>query len=329
MGIILVVYAHQMRAQAARNMLPASWNGPFQDALIYSFHMPLFFFISGVVSVKAIRGRPFSTNLRDKLQTIAYPYFLWSIVSWCLSTVAVKYVNRPLDGGGLISIVYQPILQFWFLYVLFFCQIVAAAFGRVFALNIVLAVILLIAPLPFDYPTIKQFAMSFPFFVVGMIASGALLTSGTRPARQSRRAAYLWEGIGAIVALVGLVFLCRSPTSDGVATILARAWLGIALVVLLARMIGTRLPWLAALGRVSMAIFVLHTIVAALLRTVLAKAGIYDPSVSLAVCVSGGLLIPVAIASIAGRKGIEVWLGLGKSGQQVSRPVPVTPSPVS
>ncbi|QQV78070.1 acyltransferase [Sphingomonas aliaeris] len=318
-GIILVVYAHQMRAQATRGLVPVSWDGPFQDALIYAFHMPLFFFISGIVSVKAIRGRSFQTNLRDKLLTIAYPYFLWSIASWCLSASAGKYVNNPLGLESLISIVYQPILQFWFLYVLFFCHIVAAAFGRVFAVNVILALVMIIAPLPFDYPMIKQFAMAFPFFVVGMLASKMLLSSaGSGAVGPSRRSATLHYA-GATAALIALVWLTYFPPTDFAFIIQVRAWLGIAGVVMLSRMIGSRMPWLTALGEVSMAIFVLHTIIAALLRTILARAGVEDPLILLITCVVGGLLIPVIIAKIAGRYGLEVKLGLGKTRHTTSK----------
>lgn len=320
-GIILVVYAHQMRAQAARGLLPASWEGPFQDALIYSFHMPLFFFISGIVSVKAIRQRSFSTNLWDKLQTIAYPYFLWSIVSWCLSTMAVKYVNKPLDIDSLISIAYQPILQFWFLYILFFCQLVAALFGRMIVLNLILVVILLIVAPPFeDNLTIRQFAMSFPFFVAGMFASKRLLSSGRGAVRQPVRSSIVLGVAGAAVALGLLVGLGRIPQSGGGLAIFLKAGCGIVLVVLLARVAGTRLPWLAGLGRDSMAIFVIHTIVAALLRTILAKVGIDDPLVVLLVCVSGGILVPVAVAKTAGQYGLELWLGLGRGGRPSKGP---------
>ncbi len=319
-GIILVVYAHQLRAQAARGLLPASWDGPFQDALIYAFHMPLFFFISGIVSVRAIRGRSFPANLREKLIAIAYPYFLWSIVSWCLSVAAASYVRTPLDVENLLSIVYRPILQFWFLYVLFFCQVVAAAFGRVFAVNVVLALAMMIIPVPFEYPTVKEFVMSFPFFVIGMLMSRILLSPVTAKNNRIPRAEILSRYVGGLAALVALVWLTYSAPSGFAYVSLLRAWLGITLIVVLARLIGTRMPWLTALGKMSMAIFVLHTIVAALLRSMFTVAGIVDPFMMLITCVLAGLLVPVLFAKVAGRYRLETWLGLGKISQS-ARPI--------
>ena len=88
------------------------------------------------------------------------------------------------------------------------------------------------------------------------------------------------------------------------------------------------MPWLTALGEVSMAIFVLHTIVPSVLRTVLGFAGVQDPLIVLIICVIGGLLIPVLIAKIASRYRLEVKLGLGKTshtprkiGQPTAAPI--------
>lgn len=315
-GIILVVYAHQLRAQAAIGHVPTSWGGPFQDALIYSFHMPLFFFISGIVSLRSIRTKPFAASLSDKLKGIAYPYFLWSVISWCLSAMAVKYVNRPMDVSNLLSIVYQPILQYWFLYILFLCQLVALILQRFFVANVVIAAILLIVPIPFVNSTLNEFVTSFPFFVVGMMLSGTLLSNADR--RVIR-----WEAPAAWLALtVFLILVCARFDSGSFAFMasLARAWLGIAFIVILSRIIGPRLPWLSALGQASMAVFVLHTIVAAAIRAVVTAAGVQAPLGMLIACVAGGLIAPLIVVHIAARYRLETWLGLGKTTERCPPP---------
>lgn len=315
-GILLVVYAHQMRAQAAIGHVPASWGGAFQDALIYSFHMPLFFFISGIVSVRSIRTKPFAASLSNKLKSIAYPYFLWSVISWCLSAMAVKYVNRPMDVMNLLSIVYQPILQYWFLYILFFCQIVALILRRFFVANVIIAAILLIAPIPFVNPTFNEFVTSFPFFVVGMMLSGPLLAD-------SDRRAIRWEVPAAALALTVFLILVWVRFDSGAFTstvALARSLSGIAFIVVVSRIIGPRLPFLSALGQASMAVFVLHTIVAAAIRTQVTVAGVHAPLGMLVACVTGGLLVPLVVVHIAARYQLEIWLGLGKTTER--RPPP-------
>lgn len=316
-GIILVVYAHQMRAQASIGQMPAAWDGPFQDALIYSFHMPLFFFISGIVSLKSLRTKPFAVSFLDKLKSVAYPYFLWSIISWCLSAVAVKYVNKPMDFHNLLSIVYQPILQYWFLYVMFFCQLIALVFRRMFVGIVVIAAILLVAPLPFINPTINEFVGSFPFFVIGMVTSGWLLASADR--RPARRATLVAVAVPALAVFVVLVCVPQGNTAFASSVGLVQAWAGIAFVVAVSRIIGSRWSWLSTLGQASMAIFVMHTIVAAALRTILGVVGMHSPLVTLVVCVMGGLIVPLIAVRIAALYRLEAWFGLGKSERRPAR----------
>ncbi|KQS04184.1 hypothetical protein ASG11_07910 [Sphingomonas sp. Leaf357] len=308
-GIILVVYAHQMRAQTAIGQFPAAWNGPFQDALIYSFHMPLFFFISGVVSLKSMRSKPFAESFLDKLKSIAYPYFLWSILSWCLSALAVHYVNKPMDFRSLISIVYQPILQYWFLYVLFFCQLVALIFRRAFPANIVIAAIFLVAPLPFINPTINEFVASFPFFVIGMMTSGFLLAPTDRRSTRGK----ILAAVAALGVFMVLVCVRRDNSASLSAAALVQAWAGIAFIIVVARIIGPRCSWLSTLGQASMAIFVMHTIVAAAIRTILGMTGPHHPLLLLLACVIGGLIVPLIVVRVAAIYRLEPWLGLGKS----------------
>jgi fucose 4-O-acetylase-like acetyltransferase len=313
-GIVLVVYAHQMRAQAAIGRVPSAWDGPFQDALIYSFHMPLFFFISGIVSLKSIQSKPFADSLGDKLKSIAYPYFLWSIISWCLSALAVNYVNKPLDFHTLLSIVYEPILQYWFLYVLFFCQLVALIFRRLFIATVVIAGMLLVVPLPFINPTINEFVASFPFFVIGMAASAYLLAP-----RDHR--SWRWEALsaGAALAVFVVLVLIRSKNTAFLSPVaLFQAWSGIAFIIMISQVIGPRWSWLSALGQGSMAIFVLHTIVAATVRTGLGLLGQRDPLVMLVACVIAGLLVPLIVARIATSYRVAAWLGLGKSERRIT-----------
>ncbi|MEG3123312.1 acyltransferase family protein [Sphingomonas sp. GB1N7] len=310
-GIILVVYAHQMRAQALIGNIPGSWGGSPQDVLIYSFHMPLFFFISGIVSYRSLQSKASSEYFIDKLKTIAYPYILWSLISWCLSALAVRYVNRPMDFRSLIFIGYQPILQYWFLYILFLCQVLSLMLKKIFMMNISLACIFLVIPIASLNPTIKEFLMSFPFFVVGLVMSGLLLaTTDGGLARWTIPVALF-----ALMMFTGLTYVRLAGTVFPQWAALAQAWAGIAVVVMVSQCIGQRCSRLSALGRASMAIFVMHTIVAAAIRTSLAAVDLHHPAVMLVTCVAGGLIIPLIVFRAAARYGLEAWFGLGKPGR--------------
>ena len=47
-------------------------------AWIYAFHMPLFFFLSGLLAERLVR-KPFGDVLSSRLRGIAWPYVLWSL----------------------------------------------------------------------------------------------------------------------------------------------------------------------------------------------------------------------------------------------------------
>ena len=93
-GIILVVYGH-----VARGVKEAGYN--FSDSLftlvdsfIYSFHMPLFFFLSGLFFYQSFIKRGFLDLTLNKIDTIVYPYILWFLflLHIYLTTLTVKMV---------------------------------------------------------------------------------------------------------------------------------------------------------------------------------------------------------------------------------------------
>src|SRR5579863_2710266 len=88
-GITLVVFGHTMRGIRDAGLMTWSPAARFVDAWIYTFHMPLFFFLSGMFLMRSLR-RGIKTFLLEKLRTVAYPYFLWSII-----TLIIKL---PLEG---------------------------------------------------------------------------------------------------------------------------------------------------------------------------------------------------------------------------------------
>lgn len=67
-GIILVIYGHALDAHSIRH-------------LIYAFHMPLFFFLSGIVfhHKKEDKFLPF---LKKNIRSILIPYFIFAFITW-------------------------------------------------------------------------------------------------------------------------------------------------------------------------------------------------------------------------------------------------------
>ena len=116
-GIFLVVLGHVCRGLKLSSVLDPLFAASI-DRWIYAFHMPIFFFLSGLL-IKHSVSKPLKDFVIDKLKTLAYPYFVWSIIQGLLISITSHYTNSSISLSNILGIIYQPILIFWFFYVLF------------------------------------------------------------------------------------------------------------------------------------------------------------------------------------------------------------------
>ena len=79
-GIILVVYGHVARGIFSAGLPIDETFFKVTDKIIYSFHMPLFFFVSGLYFYQSFTNRKFKGFTLRKIDYIFYPYALWSII---------------------------------------------------------------------------------------------------------------------------------------------------------------------------------------------------------------------------------------------------------
>lgn len=89
-GIILVIYGHTLGSSGHRY-------------LIYSFHMPLFFFLSGLV-FRSREGESYKQSLVKDIKRIMIPYFIFAFASLIL-----WFIILPPEGQNLNSIFKQLI----------------------------------------------------------------------------------------------------------------------------------------------------------------------------------------------------------------------------
>lgn len=311
-GIVLVVYGHCLRGLVASGKIPeTSWLN-ITDYVIYTFHMPLFFVLSGYF-FRHPAGNDIRKFCKSKALGIVLPYVLWSLVQGSIQVALASSgaTNGELGVDRLYSILWLPISPFWFLYALFFCNLVALATHRIpLALSISIATLFFLTSFWTLHYVVKDIAYGCVYFLIGMAARKYAWQS-LFPATPLRAIA-CWA---LFAASVWVCFLCDVPDRLS----LPAALLGILATLMTAAQLncGSALSplaqALALAGRCSMGIFVLHIIALGFARQVLsAGLGIDHGGLTLILATMFGVIAPLVFQIIAGKLNLSVALGLGR-----------------
>jgi fucose 4-O-acetylase-like acetyltransferase len=128
--IVLVVYGHVAGGlEATDTIKPGSIFIGVRE-WIYLFHMPVFFFLSGLFARKACT-RPFGEFLLGRLKTLAYPYVVWTWIILASQLAMVHFVNNPPDLPKALRFLFEPYgYGMWFLYSLFLISLVFFGLSR-------------------------------------------------------------------------------------------------------------------------------------------------------------------------------------------------------
>jgi glycosyltransferase involved in cell wall biosynthesis/fucose 4-O-acetylase-like acetyltransferase len=120
-GIILVVLGHVLYGMR-HAALPLPPHTSYVLDWIYCFHMPLFFFLSGMfVPPSILKGT--GRFIRHRIATILYCYLLWSLLDVAVRTIFGNYTNYHVGWSVLLHVYDQPLGELWFLYALFACNL--------------------------------------------------------------------------------------------------------------------------------------------------------------------------------------------------------------
>src|SRR6185437_10132505 len=130
MAISLVALGHTNQGIQHRGWWGASSVGPRLDVIIYAFHMPAFFFVSGIFLSASVQKRGPGKFTLERIRTLIYPYLLWSMISQGSVRVLSHFVAQHpmtlkqflmdlLVGGGI-----------WFLPALFLCQMLGMSLRK-------------------------------------------------------------------------------------------------------------------------------------------------------------------------------------------------------
>ena len=297
-GIILVVVGHTLRGLQKTPVHVPGWE--FVDAWIYAFHMPLFFFLAGLFVEHSWRGLlgPF---VADKARRILWPYFLWTI----LQEGFRHFTGAAAPGApGLWTIIYRPVMQFWFLYVLFLLLVLYAVWRKAggswkvfvavaFALNISLAFGVGYG----SWGVIYQMWIYIPYLALGVLFSALVRLEQVD---ECGVPALVGLALGGYFAIAVAAFFHATGIA-GLVVLLASV--GILASVALAGCFSRWRPaaGIGALGVLSLEIFVAHTIFSSGFRQLLLAAGTRNAALHVAGGIAIGLAGPVILHALCKR----------------------------
>ena len=128
-AILLVILGHVLSGYWDAWSFPEAWRSFYHvRTWIYSFHMPLFFLISGFAFTLAYYKK-------DKLQVrgflrqmfnLFWIYVLFALLQWGVKQLVPELVNEIYTTETLKNMFVEPLGNFWYIYVLFVLYAMAA-----------------------------------------------------------------------------------------------------------------------------------------------------------------------------------------------------------
>lgn len=320
MGIILVVLGHTIRGLVNAEILPsdsAFWGN--LDRAIYLFHMPLFFFLSGMFIQRTLAKTDLMDFFRRNVLILIVPLIFWSYTQTGIQYFAASSVNVERSLAYVMQAPFPPKQQFWFLWALFLISCFSAVVMKIAngkTLLIVLAVLVLAVMSLGDSfgltgvtykmagQTFGEAVFFFPYFVMGVLLASPMVSLS-----RARFLSYLLVFAGSMI-----VYLVSYQESNAFyyvfsfisvyASYLCIAFIGESVQARLAdnssqnRLLQNVHNFLIFIGMNSFIIYLAHIIPEAGIRVVLMHLGITDPLTHVTTGTLLGLLAPLLLVPV-------------------------------
>lgn len=307
-GIALVVLGHAWVGLGGA-LGPDRW----RDAaliVVYTFHMALFFVLSGAFAGRSA-SEPRAAFARRLWRGFVHPYLLWSLILLGTGYLMRGHTNTPVDRLDLVAILYRPPAVMWFLYVLLGAFVLLRVTARRSApARLLLAVTLAVG----GY--FLSFWLTGHLRFVGLFLLAAQF--GLPSPRALSRRGPTWASIAAMAATAVLAWREAAHGLTGypgqsivyLPAAFAGPWLVLRVSAWLARSVehgGPGRPLgrlLSTLGRHTLPIFVLHILFTAGVRIALMGLGVHDAWAIGIAATGAGVFVPLGLALAAQRLGV-------------------------
>lgn len=332
--IILVCYRHSF--EGLINAHFPTGNYPLLELInssLVTFRMALFFILSGSFISQTLLKKSYGVYVKDRFKIILYPMLVWGAIQITLQLIFKDFTNAKREPIDYLNLLLMPrkIEQFWYLNTLFMVGVLYAFLKSVLRFKLwqlMISAILLYAIGGLYYSTnanmrYETFAFSFVpdllhyyiFFFIGDAVSSYLFNKSNTLYFSSLK--LLVPGF--VLFLITHYFYTVFNTQHGLgyyvefympAFFLLVALSGAAFTVQLSFVLQRFkiLKFLRVIGYHSLYIYLVHVMITASLRVIIAKLFlITNIPFLLSVSVIAGIVIPILIYNISVRIGMW-WL---------------------
>lgn len=269
---ILVVLGHFFQSMTKANILSENDLYGWFNTTIYYFHVPLFFICSGYLYQKYSKVNSVGSwyrNVAKKALALGVPYVTFTTTTWVLKKVFSSSVNDQIDGLG-DTLFLHPTAPYWYLYALFFIFLVTPTFSsvKVATVGIIVALaakVLILTGRGYSVYAVSTVLSNEIWFVLGMSICAFDVQLKDRKVQ------------GTICGLLFIILsnLVYTAEIGSAAISFAMGLLACAAVIMMVAGFEEKFGrGMKLLAKYTMPIFLMHTLFAAPLRSVLMKVGI-------------------------------------------------------
>lgn len=286
-AIFLVVYGHVIDGLADSGYTFASYE--VQHGIIYSFHMPLFFFLSGLFFDNMLK-RELLTVIKSRALSLLYPYFLWGIIQGSIMAILSKFTNSGAGWEKVLLLPVDPFGQFWYLYDLFFMILLYLGLYKLVKNKSTVLIFAIAAFVATPFMDMWEFSRIFHHFI--FLVLGAMFFDFES-----------WFEVKKIRIFIVLIIasLCSFWAGLNLLNFLIFGLVGTGITVVLAKIVRNN-RFLELLGIKSLSIYLFHILALAGSRIVLTKFwGFENIPILIVTLTIIGILLPLIADNVAER----------------------------
>lgn len=304
---ILVVLGHFFQSMTKANILSENDLYEWFNTTIYYFHVPLFFICSGYLYQKYSKVNSVGSwyrNVAKKVLALGVPYATFTTATWVLKKVFSSSVNDQIGGLGE-TLFLHPTAPYWYLYALFFIFLVTPTFNNVKAAAVGLVVALAAKSLILTGGGDSVYAVSTVlsneiWFVLGMSICAFNVQMKGRKVQGT---------ICGLLFIILSIMVYTAKISSSAVSFVMGLLACVAVIMMVAgfeEKFGRGMEFIA---KYTMPIFLMHTLFAAPLRSVLIKIGIESAVIHVVLGLGISFAGPIMAAWVMKkRKWLEFFL---------------------